>query len=117
MWHNLGRHVQAYRVFAMHFNFSGLPLQITRVCLFITHLAVQCKRHSTIKNYLNSLLTYNQLSGYPPLNVNNLFIQLTYRGILHTVRIEAKIARPLSVAIPSKMVRYVDFTHSIQIVA
>ena len=66
---NLGHHVKIYWSFANHFQFSLLPLQTTHVCLFAVHLAVQGKSHATIRNYLNSLSTYGQLQGYPPLNL------------------------------------------------
>ena len=77
MWENLGHHVKTYRSFANHFQFSLLPLQTTHVCLFAAHLAVQGKSHATVSNYLNSLSTYGQLWGYPPLNLQNVFIHLT----------------------------------------
>ena len=64
------------------------------VCLFATHLVVQGKSHTTIRNYLNSLSTYGQLWGYLPLNLQNIFIHLTLQGIL-------------------QMVHHVEFDHSI----
>ena len=57
MWKNLGDHIKTYWFFANHFQFSLLPLQTTRVCLFAAHLAVQGKSHAIIRNYLNSLST------------------------------------------------------------
>ena len=65
MGKNLG-HTRVYRSFANRFQFSLLPLQTTRVCLFAMHLVVQGKSHATIRNYLNSLSTYGQLWGYSP---------------------------------------------------
>ena len=73
--------------------------------------------HSTIKNYLNSLSTYSQLTGYPPLNLNNVFIHLTLWGILQTIKIESKIARPLSLAKLNRMVKHVNFSHPIHVTA
>ena len=81
-WKNLGCHVKTYRAFANHFQFLLLPLQTTCICLFPAHLVVQGKSHATIRNYLNSLPSYGQLRGYPPFNLQNVFIHLTLRGIL-----------------------------------
>ena len=81
-WKNLSHHIKTYRSFANHFQFLLLPLQTTCVCLFAAHLAVQGKSHATTRNYLNSLSTYGQLWGYPPLNLQNVFICLTLQGIL-----------------------------------
>ena len=75
-WKNLSHHKKTY-VFCKPFSISLLPLQTTCVCLFAAHLAVQGKSHSTIQNYLNSLSNYGQLWGYPPLNLQNVFICLT----------------------------------------
>ena len=76
-WRNWGQHVKAYMSFAACFKFSLLPLQTTCVCMSMTHLTIQGKKQSTIKNYLNSLSTYGKLRGYQPLNLNNIFIRLT----------------------------------------
>ena len=117
MWKNLGHHIKTYWSFANHFQFSLLPLQTTRVCLFAVHLAVQGKSHATIRNYLNSLSTYGQLQVYPPLNLQNVFMHLTMRGILQMVKLESSIAQPLSLTMLNKMVSYIDFDHSIQVAA
>ena len=116
-WKNLGHHIRVYRSFAKRFQFSLLPLQTTHVSLFAMHLAVQGKSHSTIRNYLNSLSTYEQLWGYSPLNLQNVFICLTLQGILQTVKIESSIAQPLSLTMLNKMVHQVEFDHPIQVVA
>ena len=100
MWKNLSHHIKTYWSFANHFQFSLLPLQTTHICLFAVHLAVQGKSHATIKNYLNSLSTYEQLQRYPPLNLQNVFIRLTLRSILRTVKLESS---------------NVDFDHTIQV--
>ena len=96
LWKNLGHHIKTYWSFANHFQFSLLLLQTTHVCLFAAHLAVQGKSHATIRNYLNSSSTYGQVQGYPPLNLQNVFIHLTLRGILQMVKLELSIAQPLS---------------------
>ena len=116
IWKNLGHHIKTYQSFASHFHFSLLPLQTTCACLFAAHLAVQGKSHATIRNYLNSLSTYRQLWGYPPLNLQNVFIHLTLQGILQIVKFESNIAQPLSLAMLNKMVHHVDFDHPIQVV-
>ena len=59
--------------------------------------------------------TYGQLWGYPPLNLQNVLIHLTMRGILCMVKLESNIARPLSLTMLNKMVSYIDFNHSIQV--
>ena len=114
-WKYLGHHLKIYWSFANHFQFLLLPLQTTHVCLFAVHLAVQGKSHATIRNYLNSLFTYGQLRGYPPLNLQNVFIRLTLRGILQLVKLELSIAWPLSLTMLNKMVSYIDFDHNIQV--
>ena len=96
------------------FQFSLLPLQMTNICMFMAHLATQGKRQSTIKNYLSSLSMYGKLRGYQPINLNNTFIRLTLWGILQTVKIESKIAKPLTFTMLNKMVHHVDFTHPIK---
>ena len=116
-WKNLSHHIKTYQSFANCFQFSLLPLQTTHVCLFAAHLAVQGKSHATIRNYLNSLSTYGQLWGYPPLNLQNVFIHLTLRGILRTVKLESSIAQPLSLTMLNKMVNHMDFDHTIQVAA
>ena len=68
-WKNLSHHIKIYQFFVNRFQFSLLPLQTTHVCHFAVHLAVQGKSDATIRNYLNSLSTYRQLWGYPPLNL------------------------------------------------
>ena len=117
MWKNLGWHVKAYRLFADHFQFSLLPLQTMHVCLFMAHLAVQGKRQSTIKNYLNSLSTFGQLRGYHPLNLNNVFIRLTLLGILQTIKIKSRITKLLTLTMLNRMVHHVNFNHPIQVAA
>ena len=101
----------------IRFQFSLLLLQTAWVCLFAMHLAVQGKSHATIRNYLNSLSTYGQLRGYPPLNLQNIFICLTLQGILRMVKIELSIAWPMSLTMLNKMVYHVEFDHPIQVVA
>ena len=115
MWKNMGWHVKAYRLFADHFQFSLLPLQMTHICLFMVHLAAQGKHQSTIKNYLNSLSTYGQLRGYHPLNLNNVFIRLTLQGILQTIKIESRMTKPLTLTMLSQMVHHINFNHPIQV--
>ena len=86
-------------------------------CMFMAHLATQGKRQSTIKNYLNSLLTYGQWRGYQPLNLNNVFIRLMLQGILQAVKIESKIAKPLTLTMLNRMVHHIDFNHPTQVAA
>ena len=112
MWKNLSHHIKIYRSFANCFQFSLLPLQTTHVCLFAVHLAVQGKSHATIRNYLNSLSTYGQLQGYPPLNLQNVLIHLTMRGILLMVKLKSSIAQPLSLTMLNKMVSYIPIVIS-----
>ena len=114
-WKNFGCHIKTYWSFANHFQFSLLPLQITYICLFAAHIAVQGKSHATIRNYLNSLSTYGQLLGYPPLNLQNVFIHLTLTGILQMVKLKLSIAQPLSLTMLNKMVNHTDFDHTIQV--
>ena len=81
----------------------------------MVHLAAQGKHQSTIKNYLNSLSTYGQLRDYHPLNLNNVFIRLKLQGILQTIKIESKVAKPLTLTMLNQMVHHIDFNHPIQV--
>ena len=111
----MGQHVKAYRLFADHFHFSLLPLQTMCICLFMVHLALQGKCQSTIKNYLNSLSTYGQLRDYHALNLNNVFIRLTLLSILQTIKIESRIAKPLTLTMLNQMVHHINFNHPLQV--
>ena len=51
------------------------------------------------------------------LNLQNVFICLTMRGILQMVKLESSIAQHLSLTMLNKMVSYIDFDHSIQVAA
>ena len=45
------------------------------------------------------------------------FIRLTLQGILQTVKIESKIAKPLTLTMLNRMVCPVDLSHPIQVAA
>ena len=113
-WTRVHEKISLYRVcrsFANRFQFSLVPLQITHVCLFAVHLAMQGKSHATIRNYSNSLSTCGQLQGYSSLNLQNVFICLTLRGILWMVKIESSIALPMSFSMLNKNVHHIEFVN------
>lgn len=116
-WKNLRTHVGEYRAFALKYNFVMLPIQTTRLCLFATHLAVHNLSESTIRNYFASLSSYSQLLGFAPIDLSNVFLKLTLRGIGRTHIKESKAAKPISRLMLTKMSQFVNLSHPIQVAA
>jgi len=115
-WANVNTQSKKYEEFCVKYQLQAYPASPDGLSAFITHLFLEEKGFGTIKNYLSSINTAQQMEGLPPVT-QTLKVKLTLAGVKKLTALQATQARPITAAMLKYMSLKVDPTDSEQVAA
>lgn len=86
-----------YRKFCNMFTFEPLPLKEAIICFYVTWLAKQNLKYSSIRGYLSALRHSQIMEGHPDPCMDSLFPRLRY--VLNGIR-RSTANQPVHIRLP-----------------
>jgi len=115
-WNNINLHSSKYEEFCLTYSLDIYPASPDNLAHFVTHLFLEDKSYSTIKNYLSSVNTAQQMDGWPAI-APSIKVKLTLAGVKKLTALQTKQARPITPIMLKRMASKVDPSSSEQLAA
>ena len=93
---NIQTHWKSYSTFCEATGKNPIPLSIDLLCLYAQYMSHFVKSPDTIRNYINGIITHNNLKGREPPNLNTPLFKLTMKGLRNMMQHRVHRAKPIT---------------------
>ena len=110
-------HESAYVKFCQEYRYDPYPATEWRYCQFAQYLSDQNKVLGTCDNYVSTVRVVHRLQGLPFLPKGQIHYKMLSDGLKRQCTEPVKQAKPMTHDVLRKIIRAVDFTSELEVVA